>query len=134
MKKMEKAYILNISSFGGLSPVPNKSVYAATKTYLHFLTQALNVELKGTNIRVTSIHPNGIRSERANAHINNTGLIARIAALSPEYVAKHAIKNMLSGNKFVIPGTMSKVYYYFGSSLPHGVILRIVGSVFKKTT
>ncbi len=134
MKEMEKAYILNISSFAGLSPLPNKSVYAATKSYLHFLTQSLNEELKGTNIRVTSIHPNGIRSERANAKINKSGLIARIAALSPEYVANVAINNMLAGNKFVIPGTMSKVYYYFGSGLPHGIIMKIVGSVFRKTT
>ena len=134
MNKMEKAYVLNISSFGGLSPLPHKSVYAATKTYLLFFTQALNEELKGTNIRATSIHPNGIRSERANARINKSGLIARIAALSPEYVAKVAIDNMLSGNKFVIPGAMNKLYYYLGISLPHGLILRIVGLVFRKTT
>jgi hypothetical protein len=134
MKEMEKAYILNISSFGGLSPLPNKSVYAATKTYLLFLTQALNEELKGTNVSVTSLHPNGIRSKRANANINNSGLIARIAALSPDYVAGVAIDNMLSENKFVIPGAMSKFYYYLGSSLPHGIILKMVGLIFRKTT
>ncbi len=134
MKEMEKAYILNISSFAGLSPLPNKSVYAATKSYLLFLTQSLNAELKGTNISVTSVHPNGIRSERANARINKSGLMARIAALSPEHVANVAVENMLAGNKFVIPGTMSKFYYYLGSSLPHGLILKIVGLVFRKTT
>ncbi len=134
MKEMEKAHILNISSFGGFSPLPNKSVYAATKTYLLFLTQSLNEELKGTNIKATSIHPNGVKSERASARIKNSGLIARIAALSPEYVANVAVDNMLSGNKFVIPGIMSKVYYYLGSSLPHGLILKIVGIVFRKTS
>lgn len=134
MKEMEKAYILNISSFGGLSPLPNKCVYAATKTYLFFLTQALNQELKGTNVRVTSIHPNGVKSERALKNIHKSGLIARIAALTPEYVATVAVDNMLAGNKFVIPGTMSKVYYYVGCSLPHGLILKLVGRVFRKTT
>ena len=133
MKEMEKAYILNISSFAGLSPLPNKSVYAATKSYILFFTQSLNEELKGTNISVTSIHPNGIRTERANERINKSGLMARIAALSPEDVANVAIQNMLEGNKFVIPGTMSKVYYYLGSSLPHGLVLKIVGLVFRKT-
>lgn len=133
MKNMEKAHILNISSFGGLSPLPNKSVYAATKTYLLFLTQALNEELKETNIRVTSIHPNGIKSERASEVIKRTALMARITALSPEYVAAIAVDNMLAGNKFVIPGTMSKIYYYLGSSLPHGIILKIVGLVFRKS-
>lgn len=134
MKKMKNAYILNISSFGGLTPLPNKSVYAATKTYLLFLTQALNEELKETNIKVTSVHPNGIRSERANSNINKSGLIARIASLSPEYVATIALDNMLAGNKFVIPGTMSKFYYYLGISLPHGIILKIVGLIFRKSS
>ena len=134
MKEMEKAYILNISSFAGLSPLPNKSVYAATKAYLHFLTQALSIELEGTNIITTSIHPNGILSERAKINIKNSGLIARIASLSPEYVAKVAIDNMMAGNKFVIPGTLSKIYYYLGSTLPHGLILRMVATVFRKTT
>ena len=134
MKVMEKAYILNISSFAGLSPLPNKSVYAATKSYLHFLSQSLNEELKGTNIKVTSIHPNGIRSERANERINKSGLLARITALSPEYVADVAVESVLSGNKFVIPGAMSKFYYYLGSSLPHGLVLKIVGLVFKKSS
>jgi hypothetical protein len=134
MKEMEKAYILNISSFGGLSPLPYKSVYAASKTYLLFLTQALNEELKGTNITVTSVHPNGIRSERAKENINKSGLIARIASLSPEYVANVALDNMLSGNKFVVPGLLSKFYYYLGISLPHGIILKIVGLVFRNKT
>ncbi|MBN2634844.1 MAG: SDR family NAD(P)-dependent oxidoreductase [Prolixibacteraceae bacterium] len=134
MKIMTNAYVLNISSFGALTPLPNKSVYAATKTYLLFLTQALNEELKGTNVKVTSVHPNGIRSERANSNINKSGLIARIASLSPEYVATIALDNMLAGNKFVIPGAMSKFYYYLGISLPHGIILKIVGLIFRKTS
>ena len=132
MKKMKKGYILNISSFCGLSPIPHKSVYAATKTYLLFLTQALNEELKGTNIKATSVHPAGVKTERVIDVIKNTGLIARIAAVTPEDVAIVAIKNMLAGNKFVLPGLLTKIYYYIGICLPHGLILKIVGLVFRK--
>jgi len=134
MKKMKKAYILNISSFAGLSPLPYKSVYAATKTYLLFFTQALNRELKGTGISVTSVHPNGISSERAMENIKNSAFAARLASLTPARVAKISLDNMFSENVFVIPGIVNKFYYYIGCSLPHGIILRIIGNIFKKTT
>ncbi|NQU53244.1 MAG: SDR family NAD(P)-dependent oxidoreductase [Bacteroidetes bacterium] len=41
MKLLDKAYILNISSFAGFTPLPYKCVYAASKTYLLFLTRAI---------------------------------------------------------------------------------------------
>lgn len=134
MKKQKKAYVLNISSFAALSPLPYKSVYAATKTYLLFLTQALNSELIDTNISVTSVHPNGISSERAMQNVKNSSLIARMASLTPTQVAKISIDNMFQENSFVIPGLVNKFYYTIGCSLPHGVILKIIGRIFQKTS
>lgn len=134
MKKLKKTYILNISSFAALSPLPNKSVYAATKTYLLFLTQALNSELKGTGISLTSVHPNGISSERALENIKKSSFIARSATLTPAQVAKISLDNMFSENVFVIPGVVNKFYYYIGCSLPHGLILKLIGNIFKKTS
>lgn len=134
MKKLEKAYILNISSFGAFVPLPYKCVYAATKTYLLFLTQAMNLELKNTNVQVTSVHPSGVSSERAINNIRKSSFMARISSLSPEDVAHLALKGMLSGKKFVVPGMVTKFYYFLGIVLPHGIVLRIVGQVFRKTT
>lgn len=134
MKKLEKAYILNISSFAGLSPLPYKSVYAATKTYLLFLTQALNVELKGTSISATSVHPNGIKSERAIENVKKSGFMGRISALSPAQVAKISMDSMFAKNAFVVPGVVNKFCYYIGCSLPHGIVLKAIGGIFKRTT
>ena len=133
MKKMEKAHILNMSSFAAFAPVPFKCVYSATKTYLFFLTKALNSELKETNIKVTSIHPAGVDTKRTVESNRKSSFISRISVLSPEKVAEVAVKNMLNGNKFVIPGIMSKAYYYLGSMLPHGLILWLTGNVFRKS-
>lgn len=132
MRKLRKAHILNISSFAAFSPVPLKSVYSASKTYLLFLTKSLNSELQGTGIKVTSIHPTGVLSERTRASVQNSTFIARISALTPEVVAKVAVKNMLNGKKFIVPGLVSKIYYYFGIFIPHGLILRYAGSIFKQ--
>lgn len=132
MKRMDKAYILNMSSFGSFSPLPYKSVYAATKTYLQFLTVALHEELKGTTVSVTSVHPNGILSERALSNIKKSGGIARMASLTPQQVAYDSIETMLAGKRFLVPGRINKFYYWFGLCLPHGIVLKLVGRVFRK--
>lgn len=134
MKKLGKAYILNIGSFSSLAPLPYKSVYAASKTYLLFLTEALNIELKGTSISATSVHPNGIKSERAIENVKKSRFMGRISALTPEQVAKISMDNMFAGNVFVVPGVVNKFYYYLGCSLPHGIVLKAIGRIFKKTT
>jgi len=132
MTKQKNAHILNISSFAALSPLPYKSVYAASKTYLFFLTRALNRELKNTNVKITSIHPSGVNSERTAENIRKSSFMSRLSSLSPEQVAQIAIKNMLKGKKFVVPGLMTKIYYFLGVILPHGIVLRLTGIIFRK--
>lgn len=132
MINLDKAHILNLSSFAAFSPVPYKCVYAASKTYLFFLTRALNSELKNSNVKVTSVHPTGVSSERTVEVIRKSSLMSRISSMSPEQVAKTAVKNMLNGNKLVVPGVMSKMYYLLGSILPHGIVLRLTGNIFRK--
>jgi short-subunit dehydrogenase len=134
MKMLEKAYILNISSFAGLSPLPFKCVYSATKAYLFFMTQALNIELKGTSVSVTSVHPNGITSERAKQYVRKSGVLGRISALSPEQVARISLSNMYAENHFVVPGLVNKFYYALGMCLPHGIVLKLIGGIFRKTS
>jgi len=132
MKKLEKAYILNISSFGALTPLPNKCVYAATKSYLLYLTNAINYELKGTNVHALSVHPSGVSSKRNLENIRRSSYIARISTLTPEEVAQLSIKNLLAGKKFIIPGTVTKIYYYLGLLLPTFMVLPLVSKIFRK--
>lgn len=134
MKQLGKSYILNISSFGSFVPLPYKCVYAATKTYLLYFTRALNCELKGTGVQVTSVHPSGVSSERAMVNINRLSFFKRITVLSPEQVARISLKSMFAGKCFVVPGFMTSFYYVFGSLLPHGLITRLVGTIFRKTS
>jgi uncharacterized protein len=109
-------------------------VYAATKTYLLFLTQALNEELKGTGVIAFSIHPSGIASERALENIRKSSFIARLSSLQPEYVARVALNSMFAGKTFMVPGFISKLYYYLGMMLPYYIIFAAVGKVFRKST
>lgn len=54
------AHILNVSSTGGLVPVPGQAIYGASKAAIALLTECLNVELKETNVNVTLAIPGSI--------------------------------------------------------------------------
>ena len=132
MKKMKDAHIVNISSFAAFTALPYKSVYAATKSYHLFLTQAINRELKNSNVNVTSVHPSGVSSRRTMKSIQRSSVLTRITALTPEKVAKTVVESMEKGKRLVIPGKFTQFYYLIGYLMPHGVFLRIVGRIFQK--
>ncbi|NOY94897.1 MAG: SDR family NAD(P)-dependent oxidoreductase [Chlorobi bacterium] len=134
LQKFPKAHILNISSFAAFIPFPNKSIYAATKTYILFFSRALNAELKGTSVKVTSVHPNGVKTNsRIKESLKNVSMIAKITTLEADTVARYAIEGMIKGKKLIVPGWATRFFYILGSIIPYGFIVRIVGWAFRKT-
>ena len=55
-----EAAIVNVSSMGGLAPVPGQTVYGASKAAVGLLTEGLYAELRGTSVAVTAVYPGGV--------------------------------------------------------------------------
>ncbi len=133
LKKLPKAHILNISSFAAFIPFPKKSIYAATKSYLLFFSRALNTELKGTNVTVTSVHPNGVgTNSRIKETLKQASMIAKITSLEADKVAQYSVEGMIKGKKLIVPGRATKFFYILGSIIPYGLVVKIVGWAFRK--
>jgi|RhiMethySRZTD1v2_1073278.scaffolds.fasta_scaffold95304_1 short-subunit dehydrogenase len=56
----DEAHIVNISSIFGITGMPMNSSYCASKFAVRGLTESLRVELSGTRVGVTCVHPGGI--------------------------------------------------------------------------
>lgn len=63
MIRRDRGHIVNLGSIAGHMVYPNGNVYNATKFAVNALTQAMNVDLVGTNIRVSSIDPGAVETE-----------------------------------------------------------------------
>ena len=55
LKQQEEAYILNISSLAAFSPMPFKTIYPASKSFVYSFSRGLNAELRNTNVHVFCI-------------------------------------------------------------------------------
>lgn len=55
-----EAHIVNVSSMGGLIPVPGQTIYCAAKAAVKLLTEGLASELMGTKVRATVVFPGAV--------------------------------------------------------------------------
>jgi short-subunit dehydrogenase len=124
MRARNKGRILNVASVYSFAPVPFQAVYSACKAFLLTFSESLRGELKGTGVTVTALCPGTVRTEfrsRAGiAHRNDA------AGVTPEAVAKIAVRQTLRGKHLVVPGFASKVFVFFARRLPVSVVPRIV--------
>jgi hypothetical protein len=57
-----EAHIVNLSSMFGLFAMPGQAMYSASKHAVRGFTEALWTELDGTPVRLTTVHPGGIKT------------------------------------------------------------------------
>jgi NAD(P)-dependent dehydrogenase (short-subunit alcohol dehydrogenase family) len=75
LKSAGEGHIVNISSVFGLIGVPTQSAYNAAKFAVRGFTESLReeMEIEGSNIGVTSVHPGGIKTNIARRARLRTG-------------------------------------------------------------
>ena len=120
LKQHERAYILNTGSFSAYQPLAYKAVYAASKSFVHLFSLALNEELRDSSISVTVVNPNGVRTNAA-AHdrVKTHGkLVQKTLILDAERVASISVHGMLKGKRVIIPGFWNRSMLQITRLLP----------------
>jgi short-subunit dehydrogenase len=98
MLSEKRGHALICSSCLGRFPTPLYAAYTATKAAQHHLGRAMDVELRGRGVRVSTVHPIGTRTEFFDtAHSKSedakfTKRTPRFAMQHPETVAKAIVK------------------------------------------
>ncbi len=62
LRENRQAHIVNISSIYGIVAPAGQTAYAASKFAVRGFSEALRHELAGSGIRVTTVHPGGVRT------------------------------------------------------------------------
>lgn len=133
MKQLPDAYILNVSSLAAFSPVPYKTIYPASKAFVHHFTRGLKTELKDTSVHVSVLNPGPIMTNSDVTHrINGQSSYVKLSIMSPERIARIAIKKLLKGRSVIIPGFMNRFNAFCIRSVPESFRIFVGSKIFKR--
>lgn len=115
LKERPEAHIVNLSSVFGLIAPPGNAAYSASKFAVRGFSEALAHELAGSNVRVSTVHPGGIRTPivahaRAAAGVGNAYRSEIITAFeqgartSPQDAAERILRGILRNEKRILIG------------------------------
>lgn len=127
-------HVINVSSIFGLFAVPGQAAYNAAKFAVRGFTEALRQEmsLAGHPVRVTTVHPGGIKTAIARNATAAEGLDAaalastfdkRLANTTPEKAARIILDGVRKNKARVLVGPDAKVL---------DIVVRILGAGYMK--
>lgn len=109
-----EGHIVNISSVFGLAGVASQTAYSSSKFAIRGFTEVLRMELIGTNICTTTVHPGGIKtniSKNARAkgriapfHQDSVDEFEKVAKTSPEKAARSILRAIEKKKKRLLIG------------------------------
>jgi NAD(P)-dependent dehydrogenase (short-subunit alcohol dehydrogenase family) len=108
-----EAALLNVSSMGGLVPVPGQGAYGASKGAVKLLTETLFAELRGTRVAVTVVFPGGVGTNiTGNSGVDvptmaSGGKVPKVTA--PEDAARQMVDAVAGGTFRVLIGSDARM-------------------------
>jgi len=116
LKREERAHIVNLSSVFGLIAPPGQPAYSASKFAVRGFTECLRHELEGTPVRVSCVHPGGIRTAiarraRIGAGVTRTGReedvprFEKLFRTSPEEAASRILRGVERSEPRILIGS-----------------------------
>lgn len=133
LREHQKSYILNMGSFAALMPVPFKSVYSATKSFVLAFSKALQMELKDYGIQVSCVCPGPTKTESLMERHEKFGQKSDFLLMTPEKVAKLAIDGLFRNERVIVPGWKNRMLLRFEAIVPYSLKYYILKRIFQKS-
>ncbi|CAM1343418.1 SDR family NAD(P)-dependent oxidoreductase [Tenacibaculum amylolyticum] len=130
LKRHKKSYILNVSSIAAFSPIGYKTVYPASKAFIHSFSIGLSEELRNSNITVSVINPGAMKTNpEITARIEKQGFLGKLTLLEPEKVAEYSINKMFRGTTFILINPLS---WLLSKLLPNWIKVPMMTKIVKR--
>ncbi|OPB96613.1 SDR family NAD(P)-dependent oxidoreductase [Elizabethkingia occulta] len=128
--RQKKAYILNISSIAALAPIGYKTVYPASKAFVHSFSRGLRYELKDTNVLVSVAHPGPMKTTVENSErLDRQGTLGKFLMSTPERNARICVDYLLKGKSLII---LNKLSWLVMNYAPDWLKTRLISEASKK--
>jgi len=122
MIERKRGLILNVSSTASFQPLAYSTVYAATKAFVTFFTEALWFETQGTGVRVLNLCP-GLTKTDFGLTANMGDFRRDPLAQEPEEVVESAFRALKGNAPTVISGWLNKLIVFLERFIPRQILL-----------
>ncbi len=126
--------IITVASMAGYYPMPYMATYAATKAMLKNFMQAINYEMKGKNVFITTVCPSGIPTTDAMKEaIKSQGLAGKMTMSLPEDIARMSMKASKKHKPIIVPKGINKFINFISKLTSEKTLTKVVGKRWKKS-
>lgn len=130
--------IINISSLASSLPIPDFAVYAASKSYVLSLSEALRLELKDKGINVLAVCPGPVPTEfgdvaRREGFTGDMMPGKSFFYTDKETVVSESIRAMMNDKPRIYPGTVTRLSALFLSLIPAFVLRMVLSLRFRRS-
>ncbi len=111
MRARRRGHILFMSSISANRPFPGIAHYGSSKGYLRSFAASLREELRPWGVKVTCVMPGAVATNlyQGTSTPVQTAVKYRVM-MSPEDVARRAVRAMFAGKANLVPGMAAKVF------------------------
>jgi NAD(P)-dependent dehydrogenase (short-subunit alcohol dehydrogenase family) len=135
--QVDEAHIVNVSSLFGLVAMPAQSTYNASKFAVRGFTESLKMDLAGSSIGVSCVHPGGIKTSigkharvrEDSISVSKEELLAEFekrATTTPERAAAVIIRGIEKKRRRILIGFDARLFDWISRLFP-GSYERIFG-------
>jgi short-subunit dehydrogenase len=121
--------ILQVASIGAAQPTPWFAAYGAAKAYVLSFSEALDYELRGTGVTVTTLSPGATDTEFATRAGTEFKGLARSMLMNPAEVAAIGLEAAFRGRRSVVPGWLNTFNTWLQRVIPRRLATWIAARV-----
>jgi hypothetical protein len=105
MVRRNAGYVFNVSSVSAFVPTPRHAVYGATKAFVQSLSEALQQELKSTNVKIFTLNPGYTDTPllKGNDFPEKLRFYRFAGKSDPATIAEKGVRAFVSGKSVYIP-------------------------------
>lgn len=122
MVHRKKGFVINVSSTASFQPIPYSSVYAASKVFVTFFSEALWLETKNTGVRILNLCPGLTKTDFGKTAKMGDFHSDRMAE-QPGQVVETALNALKKDVPTVISGWHNRLLATLERLVPHSVLL-----------
>jgi len=133
LRKQKSAYVLNVGSVAAYSPIGYKTVYPASKAFVHNFTRSLYQEFADSNVLFSVVNPGPMMTnDDSCTRLQQQGFFATMGLLTPEQVAAISIRQLFKRDNLIMLNWVNRLTWMVMKFLPVYIRLPLLTNAIKK--